>query len=57
MNYVDIIIIINIHNVGQKLRTNLEVLSSKQLDAHYGKYEPEDKTHEQHIEDGGYRLH
>lgn len=34
----------------------LKVLSGKQLHAHDGKDEPEDETHEQHVEDGWYGL-
>lgn len=37
--------------------SHLEILPSEQLNAHDGKDEPEDETHEQHVEDGRYRLH
>lgn len=35
----------------------LEIFPSEQLYTHDGKDEPEDETHEQHVEDGRYRLH
>lgn len=35
----------------------LEVLSSEQLNAHDGEDEPEDQTHEEHIENGWYGLY
>ena len=35
----------------------LEELAAEELDAHDGEDEPEDETHEEHVEDGGNGVH
>ena len=32
-------------------------LATEHLDAHDGEYEPEHEADQQHVEDGGYRVH
>lgn len=35
----------------------LKVFSSEELNAHDGKDQPEDETHQEYVEDGRYRLY
>lgn len=47
----------NILHRVKTLQFYLEVLSSEELHTHDGEDEPEDKTHQQHVEDGRDGLH